>query len=191
MESERMQGGELEKTQNELSKRAAVLEEYKLKSSTLNSAQLKISDDVRDKARYLESGQQELAEFRERRDRVLESIKTFESQAADAKKQVADMLEQHRWIEQERQFFGQAGHMFDFKRMDIHALRERVKHLKATIDEKKKRVNFKVDSMFDDTNAQYQKLLMKKETIEENKKQVEETIVYLNAKKNEELEKTW
>lgn len=45
--------------------------------------------------------------------------------------------------------------------------------------------------MFDDTNAQYQKLIMKKDTIEENKKQVEETIVYLNAKKNEELEKTW
>ena len=63
---------------------------------------MKISDDVRDKARELESVQQELAEFRERRDRALESIKTFESQAADAKKQVAELLEQHKWIEQER-----------------------------------------------------------------------------------------
>ena len=152
---------------------------------------MKISDDVRDKARELESVQQELADFRERRDRALEGIKTFESQAADAKKQVTEMLEQHKWIEQERQFFGQAGHMFDFKQMDIHAKRQSVKQLKAEIEEQKKRVNFKVDAMFDDTNSQYEKLLMKKETIEENKKQVEETIVYRNEKKNEELEKTW
>ena len=81
--------------------------------------------------------------------------------------------------------------MFDFKQMDIHAKRQSVKQLKAEIEEQKKRVNFKVDAMFDDTNSQYEKLLMKKETIEENKKQVEETIVYLNEKKNEELEKTW
>lgn len=81
--------------------------------------------------------------------------------------------------------------MFDFKQMDIHAKRQSVKQLKAEIEEQKKRVNFKVDAMFDDTNSQYEKLLMKKETIEENKKQVEETIVYLNQKKNEELEKTW
>lgn len=101
------------------------------------------------------------------------------------------MLEQNKWIEQERQFFGQSGHIFDFKQMDIPKMRESVKQLKAQIEEKKKRVNFKVDAMFDDTNSQYEKLMMKKDTIEENKKQVEETIVYLNKKKNEELEKTW
>ena len=60
--------------------------------------------------------------------------------------------------------------MYDFKEMDIHALKERIKSLKAKIEEQKKRVNFKVDAMFDDTNNQYEKLLMKKETIEENKK---------------------
>lgn len=60
--------------------------------------------------------------------------------------------------------------MFDFKQMDIHAKRQSVKQLKAEIEEQKKRVNFKVDAMFDDTNSQYEKLLMKKETIEENKK---------------------
>ena len=101
-ERERMQEGQLEKQQSECSKRVAILEEYKLKSSSLDSAQMKISDDVRDKAQELESVQRELAEFRERRDRALEGIKTFESQAADAKKQVAELLEQHKWIEQER-----------------------------------------------------------------------------------------
>ena len=69
--------------------------------------------------------------------------------------------------------------MYDFKEMDIHALKERIKCLKAKIEEQKKRVNFKVDAMFDDTNIQYEKLLMKKETIEENKKSIQATLEYL------------
>ena len=68
--------------------------------------------------------------------------------------------------------------------MDIHALKERIKSIKAKIEEQKKRVNFKVDAMFDDTNNQYEKLLLKKETIEENKKQIQATLAYLNDKKN-------
>jgi len=36
----------------------------------------------------------------------------------------------------------------------------------------RKRVNFKVDSMFDDTTVQYNNLLSKKETIEDNKREV-------------------
>jgi hypothetical protein len=46
-----------------------------------------------------------------------------------------------------------SGHMYDFKNMDMRQLRESVKQLSGEIEEKKKRVNFKVDSMFEDTNA--------------------------------------
>ena len=81
--------------------------------------------------------------------------------------------------------------MYDFKEMDIHALKEKIKSLTTRIEEEKKRVNFKVDAMFDDTNEEYEKLLKKKATIEENKKQILETLEYLNRKKNEELTKTW
>ncbi len=45
--------------------------------------------------------------------------------------------------------------------------------------------------MYDDQNERYEKLLNKRKTIFENKIQVEETIKFLDIKKNEELEKTW
>ena len=63
-----------------------------------------------------------------------------------------------------------SGHMYDFKNMDMQQLRESVKQLTAEVEEKKKRINFKVDSMFEDTNAQYENLILKKKTINENKK---------------------
>ena len=52
----------------------------------------------------------------------------------------------------------------------MQQLRESVKQLTSEVEEKKKRVNFKVDSMFEDTNAQYENLILKKKTINENKK---------------------
>jgi len=63
--------------------------------------------------------------------------------------------------------------------------------MKVQLEDAKKRVNFKVNMMYDETLDRYQKLIAKKETIENNKKEVEETIKYLNLKKNEEIEKTW
>ena len=45
--------------------------------------------------------------------------------------------------------------------------------------------------MFDDTNSRYEQLMTKRDTIEENKRQVEKTIEYLNQQKNEELSNTW
>jgi hypothetical protein len=45
----------------------------------------------------------------------------------------------------------------------------RIKELTRLIEESKKRVNFKVDTMFDDQNERYEKLLNKRKTILENK----------------------
>ena len=70
--------------------------------------------------------------------------------------------------------------------MDISDLKAKISQLKAEIEEKKTRVNFKVDAMFEDTQSQYSRLLLKKDTLEENKKSVEETIEFLNEKKNED-----
>ncbi len=70
-------------------------------------------------------------------------------------------------------------------------MRESTKCLKVDVEQQKKRVNFKVDAMFDDTNSRYEQLMTKRDTIEENKRQVEKTIEYLNQQKNEELSNTW
>ena len=80
------------------------------------------------------------------------------------------MLKDFPWIAQEQQFFGQGN--YDFKRMDIRGKKEEIKNLKSTLEEKKKRVNFKVDAMFDDTNSKYEELLKKREILENNKREM-------------------
>ena len=70
-------------------------------------------------------------------------------------------------------------------------IKEKTKSIANELNEQKKWVNVKVDSMFDDTMEQYTKLMNKRDTIESNKQEVEQTIVFLNQQKNEELSKTW
>ena len=102
-----------------------------------------------------------------------------------------EMMQEHKWISSDRIHFGQPDHFYDFNKIGISEAQKRIKELSKLIEESKKRVNFKVDTMFDDQNERYEKLLNKRKTICENKIQVEETINFLNIKKNEELEKTW
>jgi structural maintenance of chromosome 2 len=109
----------------------------------------------------------------------------------DSKQELQTMLSENNWIEQEKQFFGQEIGTYNFKKMDIRALKEKIKGLKSYTDDQKKRVNFKVDAMFDDTNAKYEELLTKKDILETNKEEVLQSIEFLNKAKNEELEKTW
>jgi len=70
--------------------------------------------------------------------------------------------------------------MFDFKSMDMSALKDSLKTLKTQIDEQKKRVNFKAQQSFEDTTEQYDKLIAKKDTIMQDKQDVLDTIEYLN-----------
>jgi len=58
-------------------------------------------------------------------------------------------------------------------------------------DDLKKRVNLKVDAMFEDTEKAYVELQRKKEVTSENKKQFEDTIHQLDEQKNRDIEKTW
>ena len=58
-------------------------------------------------------------------------------------------------------------------------------------DELKKRINLKVDAMFEKTEGQYLELQKKKETTRGNRERFEKTILELDELKNRELEKTY
>jgi len=192
-ESDRMRttSADTKSLQQKEKEQAASLESLKHEQKLLDSSKGRQSEDLGTKTILFEKLKKEVSELQERREQTLKDIKHTETQAKDARSVLETLLKEHPWIAQERQFFGQSGHMFDFRSMDISAMKEEVKSLKASIEAQQKRVNFKVDSMFDDTQQQYNRLIAKKETIEGDKQEVKETIEFLNTKKNEELQKTW
>jgi chromosome segregation ATPase len=68
--------------------------------------------------------------------------------------------------------------------METRRLREDNENLK-------KRINLKVDAMYEKTEAQYLELQKKKELTSSNKRKFEDTILELDDLKNKEIQKTW
>ena len=101
------------------------------------------------------------------------------------------MEQQHEWIDQEKRYFGQQGHKYDFENFNSKEESKKLEKLRTFVDEGKQRVNFKVEELFVDQNQRYDKLIRDRDTIVENKRQLEETIEFTNKKKNDELDSVW
>lgn len=99
--------------------------------------------------------------------------------------------DENEWIKVEREHFGRKDHFYDFENMNINELAIKAKKLATEIEDAKKRVNFKVDSMVDELNERYTQLSTKKQTIEKDRDEVLETVRYMNQKMHEELQDTW
>jgi|LauGreDrversion4_2_1035121.scaffolds.fasta_scaffold748289_1 hypothetical protein len=64
---------------------------------------------------------------------------------------------------------------------------ESLKGMREERDELKKRINVNVDAMFESTERKHQELLMKRDTLVENKAHIEDTISKLDLEKNKDL----
>lgn len=106
---------------------------------------------------------------------------------------VERMLVDHPWIAADRQYFGQAGSVFDFntddKSRDPKECKRRLASLQGCQEKLSKNVNMKVLSMFDKAVKEYNDLLKKKKIVEEDKAKIDAAIHELDEKKNDVLTK--
>mmetsp|Transcript_7154 Transcript_7154/g.12012 ORF Transcript_7154/g.12012 Transcript_7154/m.12012 type:complete len:1198 (-) Transcript_7154:278-3871(-) len=134
---------------------------------------------------------------RQRADAQVE-LKQIEHRCARSSKEkasieacIASILEQHPWIEAERDTFGVAGGKYDFKKRKPAAAQKELAKNIATLESLGKRINKKVLSMFEKAEQEYKDLMSKKETVEKDKEKIEAVIAELEEKKIEALQKTW
>lgn len=76
----------------------------------------------------------------------------------EARVTIEQLLEKHKWIEAEKEYFGVAGHKYHFEKVNMVKVRESVKMIGEENDKMKNRINFKVDTMYDKVEAQFQEL---------------------------------
>ncbi len=68
-----------------------------------------------------------------------------------ANQQRNKLLEEHKWIHGEKDFFGLKDHKYDFDNTKIGKQREERNKLYEENEDLKKRINLKVDVMFEKT----------------------------------------
>merc|ERR1712098_461396 len=103
----------------------------------------------------------------------------------------AHLLEEHEWIKDDRQFFGQQNTAYDFNAQDPGEAGRRIQKLEGTKEKLSKSVNMRAMNMLGKAEEQYGDLLKKKKIVENDKSKIMEVIAELDHKKREALRQAW
>lgn len=119
------------------------------------------------------------------------AIERFKKDSKDASKVVDKMLREHGWIVNERHLFNKPGGDYDFGGSKAEAAQKTLESLKTDQDNSGKKVNKKVEGMFERAEQEFDHVVNKKRIIENDKAKIELVIEELDEKKNQALKVTW
>ncbi|KAK8287289.1 hypothetical protein V6Z12_D07G049400 [Gossypium hirsutum] len=134
--------------------------------------------------------QLKLSDIKLERKRLDNEVKQTEREQKDCSMKVDKLIEKHAWVATERQFFGKGGTDYDFASCDPLKTREELDKLQAEQSSLGKRVNKKVVAMFEKAEDEYNNLMSKKNTVENDKSKIKKTLEELDEKKKETLKVT-
>ena len=110
---------------------------------------------------------------------------------ANAEARCTALVKEHTWIESEKAEFGKAGGAYDFKKGKPATAQQTLQKKEAQLEAKGKGIKKDVLSQFERAEQDYAELMEKKDTVEKDKKKIEDVIAELDRKKVEELCRTW
>jgi structural maintenance of chromosome 2 len=120
------------------------------------------------------------------------SLSQLDGEIDHAKKAVRQMLKKYAWISTEKEFFGREGTDFDFDSVDsMEETEGRLTELRERQRTLGRKINKKVMGMLEKAEGEYDTLMRKRETIENDKTKIERVIEELDVKKNQALHTTW
>jgi structural maintenance of chromosome 2 len=118
-------------------------------------------------------------------------VAKYQKEIVHAEKHLQLLESKHKWISDDKQFFGAEGGDYDFGSQDVGAMSRELKTLESEQTSLEKKINKKVLTMIDKAEAEYGELMRKRKVVENDKKKIESVIEELDAKKKTELERTW
>ena len=104
---------------------------------------------------------------------------------------LAQMEQEHEWIQDEKESFGRTNTPYDFKGQNIAESKSSLRNLTERFQGMKKKINPKVMNMIDSVEKKEASLKNMMKTVIKDKRKIEETIVSLDEYKKEALHKTW
>lgn len=108
-------------------------------------------------------------------------------EASEAEKKLNHFMAQYDWIEHEQENFGKPNSEYDFEGTDPKETGRRIQRLTESKDKLSKNINTRAQNMMNKSETEYQDLLKKKKTVENDKKKLLDIIEDLDHKKRNAL----
>ncbi|WZZ00461.1 hypothetical protein YC2023_072789 [Brassica napus] len=163
------------------------LAELKLIHAKMKECDTQISSFVTEQEKCL----QKLTDMKLEKKKLENEVVRMETDHKDCSVKVDKLVEKHTWIASEKQLFGKGGTDYDFESCNPYVAREKLDKLQSDQSSLEKRVNKKVMAMFEKAEDEYNALISKKNTIENDKSKITKVIEELDEKKKETLKVTW
>lgn len=162
-------------------------------SAQLDDERAKLSafdDELKSLHEASRAKQQRIADEGLEKQKLGHEVEKFHKEKASVKEAVTRMLDEHEWINDAQDQFGQPGGPYDFTRQNIPECRATLKNLSERFQGMKKKINPKVMNMIDSVEKKEVGLKTMLRTVIKDKRKIEETITELDRYKKEALEKT-
>jgi len=173
---------------------AAERELYTAAKSALDmqtAAMSKCDQKVRELEKRRSRMESRLASLRAAKKKTQHKIRRFEDDRRVAQETIKTLRTNHKWIEAEEQFFGQAGSDYDFESKNIADISRKLAALEKKQESLSQRINHKVMGMIEKAESDYAELRKKREIIKRDKQKIMRTIDELMERKNRALKETY
>ncbi|KAL0094637.1 RecF/RecN/SMC [Phycomyces blakesleeanus] len=133
----------------------------------------------------------EVIEYGLEAQKITHEIERYQKEQQGAQQMVADLENQHDWILDQKQFFGQPNTPYDYKSISISDTKRTLSQLALKYDAMRKKINVRVMSMIDNDEKKETTLNLRLATVQRDKQKIEDTVMTVEQHKKETLERTW
>ncbi|RGB44102.1 putative nuclear condensin complex subunit Smc2 [Rhizophagus diaphanus] len=175
---------ELDQFKNSLEQAQAELEKEREILSAFDEEIVELQAAVKAKTAQLTEAQLEMS-------KINHDIEKVQKDVVAAQQNVLRMENEHDWILNQRQHFGNPNTPFDFTNQNPNECKKMLRQLELNRNKLRKKINAKVMNMIDSVEKKEASLKQMLNTVGRDKKKIEETIVSLDNYKKDALQKTW
>jgi structural maintenance of chromosome 2 len=185
---------ELEKTAQKLEddRAAAIAKKAELEEqlSALKHAMAETDRELRTAVEQEDALERQINQDSLEHQRLEQHLGKSKDDQANGQKRLKDMKAKHTWIVQEERFFGVPHTDFDFSKHDPDSVRAELERLNGERAEVEGTVNKRAVAMCEKAEAEYDSLVKKQSTVEQERDKIRAVITELDVKKREAIAKT-
>ncbi|XP_014278362.1 structural maintenance of chromosomes protein 2 isoform X2 [Halyomorpha halys] len=119
------------------------------------------------------------------------TIENLKKDISELTAMLNDLQKKHKWIESDREYFGQFNGKYDFKNNDPQAAGAKLQKLREAKEKLGKHASAKSLDILGSQEEQFQEVMDKKTIIEEDRSKILSVIEELDVKKEEVIRRAW
>ncbi|KAI8086313.1 uncharacterized protein BX664DRAFT_335502 [Halteromyces radiatus] len=149
------------------------------------------NEEIQELEAVIKAKSSEMVDVNLKVQKIQHDMDRFQKDQQGARQTIENLENEHEWIADQKEFFGQENSAYDYRNISISETKKMLQQVVAKHDTMRKKINVRVMNMIDNVEKKETSLKKMLETVQKDRQKIEETVVSLENYKLEALENTW